>query len=136
VQSCICCYRDSGADSISIGSSSDCSDAQHIILIAIVIAQEFCWAIAGCKHEVQIPVVIEVEVYNSSSDDRSSQRRSNLVCDLFKLAVTVVVEEERRLRIMYRGLHDAYVVGNVSVHREDIRQTVEIVVEKESSERE
>ena len=134
MQSCICCYRDSGADSIAIGACSDCSDAQHIILIAIVIAQEFCWAIAGCKHEVQIPVVIEVEVCNSSSDDRLSQRRSNLVCDLFKLAVTVVVEEERRLRIMYRGLDDAYVVGNVSVHREDIRQTVQIVVEEQRAE--
>src|ERR1700689_4058428 len=81
-------------------------------------------------------IVIEISIGRATTHDRTLQRGAEFCGYFFKPVLAQVVEKMRLLGILNLWLHHADVVGDVAVDCENVGQAIEIVVKKESAERE
>ena len=89
-----------GADAVAIGARADGLHAQHVVLVAVVVAQQSRRAIVGGDHQIQVAVVVEIGVGRAPADDRpGSDAGPNLARHFFELALAQVAEKKRRLGI-------------------------------------
>src|ERR1700733_5820163 len=122
------------AYAIAVRPRADGFYSQHVVLISVVVSQQPGESIVGGNHQIQVAVVVEISVGGATSYNWLLQRGPDFRRYFFELVFPEVAEKMRRLRILDVGLHYADVVGNVSVHRENILQAIEIIIKKESAE--
>ncbi len=110
--------------------------AQQIILIAAVIAQQSRRPVVSGDEKIGVAVVVEIAVGRASRNCRVLHGSPQFRSHGFKAFLSEVAKQVRRLRVFDLGLHRAYVVRDVAVGRKDVREPVQIIIEKEAGERE
>src|SRR5450755_1897379 len=118
------------ADAVTVRARAHSFHSEHVVLVAVVIAQQSSRPIVGGDEQIEVAVIVEVAVCRAAADDGPWQRRSELGRDFLKLFLAQIAEQMRRLSILEGGLHHADVIGNVAVDGEKIEQAVQIVVKE------
>src|SRR5262249_18322250 len=103
------------ADAVAVGTGADGLHPNHIVLIAIVIAEQARRTIVDAKQQVEVAVVVIVCISCAASNLRTLQRRSHPAGYIFKTGLAAVTEQEWGLWVFQRGPHAGDVVGDVTV---------------------
>jgi len=122
--------RDFGADTVSVRFCADSLHLEHIVLVPIVISKQPHRSIVGAEQQVKVTIVVKIAVSSAAADNRLLQGPAQLRRDFLELIFPFIAEEVRRLRILHVGLDYSNVVGHMAIHRENVEQTVEIVIKE------
>src|SRR5262249_17512711 len=107
----------------------------QVILIRVVVSQQSRWSVVRHDQEIEIAVVIVVAVRGSSSNYCALHRSTESCSRFLKLLFAFVMKDVRRLCVLDVRLNDRNVVRNVTISREDIQQSIEVVIKEKSRER-
>ncbi len=125
------------SQAIAVGFRANQLDAQALVrrrsALRIISEQVYRTAVRG-KEQVQAAVIIEISVGGASPNTRGCERQTERLGDFLEFSFTVIPEEMRRHGVFYVGLHALNVRINMAVGDENIRPTVEIVVEEKAAE--
>src|SRR5215471_2471214 len=128
-------HNDLRSYAVAIGSRANRLDPEQVVLIASVVSQQSRGTIVGRDQQIEVAIIIEVAISCSPRDDGLLQSLAQFRRYLIELLLAEIAKEVRRLRVLHFGLHRADVIGHVAIGGKNVRQPVEIIIKKETGER-
>src|SRR6185437_435234 len=87
-------YRYLGPDAVTIGPRAHGFHPQHVVLVAIVVAQQSGRTTIGGNQKVEVAVIVEIAIGRSPSDDRPGQCLSYPGRHFIEFALAQVAEQK------------------------------------------
>ena len=97
----VVCQRDLGADAVTVRSCANRLHPKHVVLVAVVVAQQRRGPLVVRDNNIEVTIVVEVE---STAAPRPTigfcKAGPTLADSLFELVVSIVAKQQRRLGVL------------------------------------
>src|SRR6185437_5486361 len=129
-------HRHKRTEAIAARFAAHGLDRNPVILVSTVVAENARGAVIVVDYDVEIAIAIEVAIRGPPSHDRLLEIRTGGFADVRELALLIVVKQERWFLKLNLLLNVANLLFNMPIRAKDIGPAIQVVVEKESAERE